>query len=90
MLSCFTCRYYQVRLEYKSFYELFRPSALLSFYEDGALVRLPKAKLTDPQPMLLRPAVWDPSNHTMEDMFKANLIQIEKLIRVRKYQVILT
>ncbi|XP_067937459.1 alpha-tocopherol transfer protein-like [Watersipora subatra] len=80
-------RYFEVRVEYEDFYKGFRPSMAKSLYEKGLYVRLPRIKETDPQPVLTRVGNWDVETHTMEEVLRGNIIQIEKLIRIKENQV---
>ena len=45
-------------MEYEDFYKKFRPSALKDFFDNGIYIKLPKAKETDPQPLLIRGGVY--------------------------------
>lgn len=79
--------YYTMRLNNSDLYDNFRPSAVMNVFNDNMQTMLAERDQQGRRVFLFRAGHWDPSHCTLDEVFRANQMCLESVIREEATQI---
>nr|XP_006822514.1 PREDICTED: alpha-tocopherol transfer protein-like [Saccoglossus kowalevskii] len=79
--------YYEIRKQYPGIYNELLPSNIKHIWDNNLQAALPSRDQEGRRIVIFRPGKWDPSEYPVQDLIKANLLTVEKLLEDEETQV---